>query len=421
MQQLTKHLVLSFTSKITAILAQIVSIGVITKGFDSCDLTLWLLFFQLIFFFSLFDFGLLGNSYLNSVAIKQYEGSYNISFTIKKLFQGVILYSLGFFLFFLFFDHSLITGETKYDPSYLKKVFFLFSFFSFLKLPFSLWSSTLLGSKKGEIKSLLEIFENLTMMGLALSLFFFKASFTFAILTCSSYSLILSFVFFLFTIKKEKSQPFILFDGLISDLKISFPFWLQNLLSVALFSSLPLLVASWSSLEKSEPFVLSFRLCSLLIGIHFAFLNPLLPFFTQDSASGDLRPALSRLKKALFFSSIYFLLGFSLIFLFFEPFALIWTKRALPFTKSLFLWTFLYGMINVLATFLNALGRIKKQVIFLFVGSVCFVIGIKIFKHPFEITIPFFASVALLPLLASNLIEILSIFYESERKKTLID
>jgi O-antigen/teichoic acid export membrane protein len=155
-------------------------------------------------------------------------------------------------------------------------------------------------------------------------------------------------------------------------------------------------------------YVLSFKICSLVVGIHLAFLAPLLPFYRILHETNQQAQAIKKLIKSLGFS-LFFLLGVSLlIYLFIEPLLRFWISREVVFYYNLLPWMILYGLINVFSIYLNSLEKVTLQ-------NICLLLGLGIFSaltsffKPSEELFCLASWICLLPLFMSNILEVLRI------------
>jgi hypothetical protein len=152
-------------------------------------------------------------------------------------------------------------------------------------------------------------------------------------------------------------------------------------------------------------YVLSFKICSLVVGIHLAFLAPLLPFYRILHETNQQAQAIKKLIKSLGFSLV-FLLGISLlIYIFIEPLLKFWTSREVVFYFNLLPWMLLYGLINVFSIYLNSLEKVTWQNICLILGLGIFTALTSFFKHS-EDLFCLASWICLLPLLISNILEV---------------
>lgn len=414
----SKHVVCSFFSKMCSIGAQCYSLAIITKAFDRQDTALWLLFFHSIFFFSFFDLGL-GGCFLQSRLASFYDekapSEQQCSFFFEKFFQTLTIYIAAFILLALFSFPltQLFLCNQKYSSHHVHIVFLIFSFFQFLRFPLNFWTHALMSCQKGYAKSLLEICENCGLILLATTLFILKAPLFSSLIACAVFSFSISLCFFLITIRHLRWRfPKIIFRSLhrnsLTSFKGSFPFWTQNLLSTFLFSFSPFLLNSWTGVHYGSNYILSFKICSLIIGIHFALLSPLMPFYSILSEKMQVDVAQKKLTKSLLLS-LGFLLAATIGLLFFiEPLLNFWTKREVSFSFSLLPWMFLYGIINVFSTYLNAIGKVAKQNISLLSGIIIFALFLWVVENPDEKIVCYASSAALIPLLVSNTLEVFS-------------
>lgn len=413
---LSKHVLFSFFAKLTSIAAQLYSFAIITKAFDHQDTGIWLLFFHLLFFFSFCDLGLGGSSLLNRLALHQAASSSleeRARFFFQRLAQALCVYGAVFFFLYAFatpLTQSLFSNS-KYAVENLRTVFLVFSSFQLLKMPLNFWAQCLISCEKGYIKSQLEIVENVSMMALASTLFFFKLPLLQSLVSCAVVACALALVFFCITLYHLKWTPklpslSITMSTFPASLKDSFPFWIQNLLSTFLFSFSPFLVNHSLGIEYGSNYILSFKVCSLVIGIHCALLSPLSPFYTILFQRNDSAQAISKLKQSAIFSCFYFACACLFIFFCADSLLSLWTGREIIFYHHLLPWMCLYGLINVMSTLLNALGKVVYQSLFLALGITLFYFITKASSNPSATYYATASWISLLPLLFSNIYEI---------------
>jgi hypothetical protein len=108
--------------------------------------------------------------------------------------------------------------------------------------------------------------------------------------------------------------------------------------------------------------------------------------------------------------------GAVVIACFYQPIIHLWAGKTLTMTSTVIascIWMVLYGVINCFSILLNALNQIKRQIFFLIIGAM---INVSLFyplKQLFEVVGIIIAGIiALIPLLCSNVLEVLSLRYQ---------
>ena len=95
-----------------------------------------------------------------------------------------------------------------------------------------------------------------------------------------------------------------------------------------------------------------------------------------------------------------------------------WTKRDVIFYFDLLPWMILYSLINVFSIYLNALGKVTRQNLSLLLG-LAVLTSITLFAKDLDKNlIGYASSVALIPLLFSNIFEVFSLNAQLGAKKT---
>jgi O-antigen/teichoic acid export membrane protein len=422
----SKHIFFSFLSKLFQIGAQCYSLAIITKVFDQQDTGLWLLFFHFVFFFSFFDLGIGGSFLQNRLAsLHAKNASYDqkAAYFFEKFFQTVMLYLASFVILSLISSSltSQFFSNIKYSSTTVQYVFVIFCFFQLMRFPLNFWGTALFSCEKSHLKSILEILENCGLIILASSLFYCKAPLFSSLIICSIFSFSVSSIFLLFTIKHLKwsfLKIFLLslFANPLITLKSSFPFWLQNILSTFLFSFSPLLFTRYFGISAGSDYILSFKICSLIVGIHIAFLSPLIPFYRICHERNQQSKSLKKLIESLIFSLIFLFVASCLMRAFIEPLLRFWTKREVYFYFDLLPWMVVYCLINVFSIYLNALDKVTRQNVFLIIGLCLFFLTL-LFIKPTPKHFCFIGWVCLLPLFISNILEFISITTSSRSKK----
>lgn len=424
---ISKHIVFSVVAKIFQIGAQLYFLALITKAFDKQDMGLWLLFFHSIFFFSFFDMGL-GGTFLQS-RLASFQGSKSLldqaQFFFATFFQTLILYFIAFGLLSLF--SQTLTQQffcnVKYAPLQIQQVFLIFAFLQLMRFPLNFWAAALISSDKSYLKSTFEILENLGAAALITLVFIYKAPLFMALISFSFFSFFVSLIcFFLTAHNLGLSCSNITFDSLFANplntLKNAFPFWLQNILSTFLFSLSPFMFNRSFGMELGSDYILSLKICSLVVGVHLASLAPLTPCYRRLYALNRQSQALAHLLKAFCFTMIFLVVISCMISMFAQPMLKLWAKREVIFYFSLLPWMILYCLINVLSIYLNSLEKVSCQNIFLLLGLAIFSLSTLIFNLS-EKMFCLASSFSIIPLFIANLLQVapLKTYYNPWQKK----
>ena len=424
---ISRHIVFSVVAKIFQIGAQLYFLALITKAFDKQDTGLWLLFFHSIFFFSFFDLGL-GGTFLQT-RLASFQGSKasvdQAHFFFEKFFQTLLLYFTAFGLLSLF--SQTLTQQffcsIKYAPSQIQQVFLIFCFFQLMRFPLNFWAAALISSDKSYLKSTLEILENLGAIVLITLVFICKAPLFVALISFSFFSFFVSLLCFFLTahnlgLSCHNITLDSLFANLLKTLKNTFPFWLQNILSTFLFSLSPFIFNRSFGMEFGSDYILSFKICSLVVGVHLASLAPLTPCYRRLHDTNQQSQALAHLLKACCFTMIFLVVISCMIYMFAQPLLKFWAKRDVFFYFSLLPWMILYCLINVLSIYLNSLEKVSCQNIFLAVGLAIFSLSTLIFNLS-EKMFCLVSSFSLIPLFIANLLQVapLKTYYNPWQKK----
>jgi len=418
LMSLKKNISFSLISKMSSLLFQLSSLSILAKTLSEKELSLYFLLLNLPFFFSLIDFGQTGGGFQNRLTTLEEQGLHPEK---KELFLSHFKLSLSIYSFFylLFFILILMLkekGALFFSSFYIS----LYLLFTLMRSPFSLYNALSSSIQKGFLKNRFDLLEH-----------FF--CFTFLVLT-SFYPLdfhtkitLLFLIPFLITLigffKLTKMHSISIFEPLsVSnikkhlEIKLGLSFWMQNLLSLALFNTSIYIVAAKQGLEKTSDFFLYMRLTHIILGLHFAFLAPFSTFLIHLFFKKK-KELIQKLLQALTFTIVFFFAAFCFLYVL-HPFIEKWIHVKANVPPNLFVWAAIYGLINVFSIFLNAFNKIKSQLIFLFLGLfIFFSLSLFLPIAPFQKTVVIYSIISILPLLFSNVYECYTLVRRQNKEK----
>lgn len=419
---ISKNSLFSAFSKIIAISAQCVITAILSRTLSKEEFGLWAILGHFIIIMSMFDFGIGGGGLRNALA------KYNITKDTEHLqkrayfssfFLMTGIYTVLFFLWIFFVKNHLNLFFHIKESHLLEQLewvsFFIFAIF--IKNSFSIYGTGFVSYQEHTLKAIIDSIEHVLLVCMVILVFFLKG--TFSIFLISYYFLYLSiaifgFIFFL-KIRNWQWMNISIRDlrEMIPLLRINGLFWVQNLVSLLLFSFSPFLISFFGNLELGGEYSLIYRFCCLFIGIHFAFLNPLWSAYTDAFYKQNFHWIETNFMKSLKLTGVFLGLGGIVIIFIYKPIIYLWTGKNLSFTTTVIascLWMLLYGVINCFSVLLNAINKIRRQILFLLIGALLNIVIASLLGNLFGITGVVVAGIiALIPLLCSNIIEVFSI------------
>lgn len=399
-----KGIFFSTASKCLALCTQIWILLALTKHYDKDSIGIWFLFSSFPFFISLADAGL-GGLYLQHQLTKYtcldkkekkkecfFQSFYLV--LILALICSLLLLTIPL-PSWIFSKHLLYYKD-------LPHFFILFCFIHLVRLPFSLYATGFFALDLLSYKSILEIAEQILfliafMLAKHFSIFYFLLSYALCSLSISVIG------FFLF-LKKEKWS----FPPFFLKKPCSMPWacWTQNVFSVLLFAPLPFFVSNSLSLETGAVFGLCAKCANLCHTLHLTLLTPLTTYYTKTKFFHKT----GAFQTTFTFSFIFTIFFYSLFSFSLFVFSPLLEKRGCFICSEHFflytLWMHLYGWINVFSIALNGYGKIKRQTLFLIVGT-CICFSFHYFSKSLKLDDILTVSIlAQLPLLFSNIYEV---------------
>ncbi|MCH9631305.1 MAG: hypothetical protein S4CHLAM37_13270 [Chlamydiia bacterium] len=289
---------------------------------------------------------------------------------------------------------------------------------------FSIYHSVLYASQKTHYKCFLEAVSYFVLFLLILLCKNLEITSEKLFVLYFFYLFILEFVCFLTFIKISKIQLYLVsfsrIKSYLQELGVqSFFFWLQNLASLFLFSSLIYLVNLTTGTEAAGEFALVSRPFLLILGIHFMFLNPFWSALSDALYKKEFCWIRSIFWKGLFLSILLPVFACVFLQIFYKGLLLRWSGRFFEndlLIALLSLWTILYCVINYLSIYLNALSKINTQVLFLGVGAL-----LLLFLGPFlgakcsASGVVLVGILAALPLFFSNIKQVKKLILKNEK------
>ena len=409
-----KRCLYSLAGKLTSHLMQMLLIVLLARVLSKEAFGLWGMFSHMTLLIGMLDGGLGGGGLRNALIEEVSEEKR------KQLFFATFYRIGAIYLLFVFLClwalHPLLQWLLVVQDSELKKMLpllgFSFAVFMGIKASFSLYISGFYAFQEDKKKAFLDMAEALLPLLFVGGLVFCNCRFLW--LYAGYYGVLASVTlagFFWFIkirgwkfLKPSWKEGGNLLQPLFS---IHRDFWLQNILSLALFTSLPYLLVRVVSLKEVGPHLFLYRGCCFFIGLHFAVLNPLWASYTKALQERKIL----WMEKTLFLSLIGTLgmcLGFSCFLLFLHPHILqIGISRFIKcpeWVVGYTVWMTLYASINCLAIFLNACNRVKRQNLFLFFGTLMQWLLARQVQDVSSLL--WVSGLALCPLLLSNILEV---------------
>lgn len=407
-------------AKVLGVGAQYIIIALFSKFFLEEELGVWVVLSHLMITVSLLDFGMGGGGLRNElIRLQAQEPS---SFAQQRLFFAsftvvgcIALALLGLSSVFLPQSAQGLfrVGAGRIFP-YAQTIFFFFMLVMLLKMPLALHVSGFYAYREVHLKALCDCVESLLLMMTVGVCILFRATWG----QCfAAYYLCLLVVsgggFFLFLKRRGWRWVFSSFQPALVLLRINLVFWVQNICSIVLFSLTPFLINMLNNVVVAGEYLLIYRVYCLLVGVHFALLNPLWSSYTHAFYLGAFSEMRKRCVYSLKLTLLFLSGGVVLVIFLYQPLIFLWTGKTLECTSVVIatgVWTLLYGVINCLSILLNALNKIHRQILFLFIGSLInSALGIILGRRFGMLGIVIAAIIALIPLLFSNVIEIRSI------------
>lgn len=430
---ISKNVLVSAFSKAVGIGSQVIIIAVLSRTISKEEFGLWAILSHFIMMISICDFGIGGGGLRNTLA--KHNAIDDSEVLQKKIyfssfFLMCFIYTALFFIWFFFLKKHLNVFLHITEMQLLEQAHWLsfFIFTIFAKMPFSIYGSGFFSYQEYFLKSIFDIIEQLLLVTAVILVFFLKKNFLVFFISYYSLYLFMGIVGFLFFLKVRRWQwqrsSFADLKKLSESLVINGLFWIQNLVSLFLFSLSPFLISYFGNLELGGEYSLIYRFCCLFIGVHFAIINPIWSSYTEAFYKEKFNLIEVYFIKSLKFTIAFFGLGGAFMLIFYKPIIHLWTGKKLDCMSLVLvscLWMLLYGIINCFSILLNSINRIRRQIFFLLIGSVLNVsIGALLGRKFGMLGVVVAGIIALIPLLCSNISEVLGIRqrYEIPKKNT---
>lgn len=408
----------SVLARVLIAFMQLAGVGIVSRFLDDSYFGIWMLLSQFMIIATLFDFGLGGGGLRNELSrLYVIKDSRQSELFLASFFLILALVMiLSIFLFFL--------GDFISSKEVVFSIFFIM-----LRLPFSLYITGFLAYQKIHLKAIGEVFEAFAVLVGLYTLTLLKVENKTLLLSAFWINLLSTAMSFFFFLKTQKWKfywiSFKKQKNLIKPLiKLNSYFWLLNIFSLGLFSLCPFLIHKLLGLEKAGQFCLFQRIISLVLGVHFLGINALWSGFSDAYYQKDFVWMKKFFRKSLLITFLYFgLFGIILIF-FHQSLISIWAKRLIqnyPLAILFSFAVFLYGVINIFSVFLNSQNLIKKQILFLCLGSFIHIfLGLYLGKIYGELGVILAFVFSLIPILISDVIEVktLPLWSYENRKHT---
>ena len=344
------------------------------RTYDQVTFGIWSVLGSLALIFGIFDFGFIGTGLRNKLASIKDHKEENIQFL--SIFYLVFLICTLMIVCILFSFPYVPWGNILNVDQPIHAPIIFISIAIFLRAPFALNIVGFLGYEETHLKGMCDLLE-FFLMGIAtLLVVFFGGSFHLALYTYYAAFTLGSVFSFALLLKVRKWQlTFISFPKMkevfLSIFHSSFFLYLYNLCAVLLITLLPILVSRATNIVAAGEFSLSFKLFTLLMGIHYTLLTPLWPAYTHASIEGDHIWIRKNFFRSIIFTLILFISGGLVLGLFHQDIIYLWTGKVLHQPLLILLmaiWTLLYGLINCCSYLLSGLNIVKNQALFFLIG-----------------------------------------------------
>jgi O-antigen/teichoic acid export membrane protein len=410
----------STLAKVVNILSQLTITALISRRLSKEAFGLFSVFLHMMFMVGLFDGGIGGGGLRNALITCRSKKEQRELFFSSFYFIGAIYLTLAV-IYALFIHKHLhrFVILTEVDlAAQLKMVGCIFVLSIVIKVPFSIYASGFYAFEEDDKKALVDIAESIALVVAWGLTAFFHQNF---LVGYGGYYFILSlmscvgFVWFLKkrNWKSDKISWITIYQRIRPLFKIHRAFWIQNILSLSLFSCSPYLLMRLMNLEKVGEYILIYRGCCLFLGVHFAFLNPLWASYTKTFHQGQFIWVDQTLRQSLKLTAILLSIGALGMFFFYKPILFLWVGKRIDCDNVVILyaiWMVFYALINCFSVFLNAINLVKKQSVALLAGAIGNIFLGSIFSKIWGVEGVILASIiALLPLFFSNIQEVLEL------------
>ncbi len=189
----------------------------------------------------------------------------------------------------------------------------------------------------------------------------------------------------------------------------SIQFGVMQICAAVLTSTQALIVARVAGLRDAGEYALVQKLYLVINILHFAVLTPLWSAYTEAVASQDIRWVRKTLKAVVLFSVFLFTVGSSAFYVFGKTLIYFWTGRTVH-NDMLYLamgvWVFVSGIANCFSVYLNGIGKLKLQTLWLVVAACAYVPVTLWYGHQFgAVGVCLGGALVILPLAISNPIQ----------------
>lgn len=412
----------SAAAKLLSIVSQYGIVALVSRQLTAEQFGAWSLLIHLIAVASILDLGVGGGGLRNALTKlcalgnkpaeekTLFFSSFFFMIALSLLFLGVscLLFHQGFSLLF----------ERNQE---IKILFFWLVLFVLIKLPFTLYASGFYAYQEIKLKALLDCVEFLGSFLITFCVAFMHGSLPLFFCSYTLFVLVINIVGFVWFVTRRRwgwgeISPQEIFSAITPLLKTHLLFWLQNMVSLALFSLSPIAIAFLGGFARGGEYFLIYRLYSVMIGIHFALLNPLWSYYASAWHSNQRELISKKCFRSALFTVLILGIAALGVTVFYQPLVHFWTGKSIECLEIVIVsgvWMVLYGVTNCFSILLNALDQIKQQVIFLCLGSCLNVfLGVILGKAFPAIGVVVAAIIALLPLLCSNILEVIRIRYK---------
>jgi O-antigen/teichoic acid export membrane protein len=145
--------------------------------------------------------------------------------------------------------------------------------------------------------------------------------------------------------------------------------------SIVILNADMFVVSASSGLTSAGDYFVVKRLYLVISALHFALILPLWSAYTAAIEKNDFVWVGKMLKKTIIGTVVIFISGVLFMILLGEHISYLWTGKKIN-DMWLYLWmgvwSILYGWNNCFSVFLNAVGKLKRQVIFVGLGTAAF-------------------------------------------------
>jgi O-antigen/teichoic acid export membrane protein len=408
------------SSTFVTFLSGFILAGIIARFFTPDQFGLWGILISLNgIFINGFDLGF-GNALRNKIAQLNAVGKNDeCRLYYFSVFEWFLISAIFFTIIFIVIKsiipwNILLKSE---NPIIIKEGATLFIIgcvvFAF-NIAFNLYSSGFFGFQESHFNAVFNAVSKLSVLAVTVILVYAGVSFfnvniiTFAAIMGAS---ITGFLSFLCIRKWQVIIPnFRKSMAVVKELwRKSAQFALLQVFSIVLMNADIFVVSASSGLTTAGDYFVVKRLYLIISTIHFALMLPLWSAYTESMEKKEYGWIKNMLKKTVIGTFGLFLIGIVVLTFLGEYISYLWTGKRID-NIWLYLWmgvwSIMYGWNNCFSILLNALGRLKRQVLYVGIGTVAFFpVGILLGELYGAIGICIALVIVSIPITISNPIE----------------